>query len=330
MSCTNPGSLTVHRTQHMISSHRQFLGFLAVLVGILSVSPAVATGQEQASVANIKRFPEQYFNRQVRIRGQATEVVVARSGLSQGTYRLLDDTDPTGILVRTGAELPTPGKIYVVTGDVAQLADNANAIGLMERKRATDDPRWGLLALIAASGLAAVVLAVLLFRALREPAGTAAIPQPAPQPMPNPMPFPAPPPIPQPIPQPPPHRPGPTAVVNHTEPFEVSGASVRVVSGPNRDTEMPIGVEEFLIGRDGARNNHLKINDSTVSQAHARIRWDKTNGRFFLVNDSLTNKARLNGAPVEMAELQNGSRIQLGSVTLEFRRDPASGNGGTP
>ncbi len=300
---------------------RQFLVTLGLL-GFVVFAPACAQGQSETPISDIKQYPQRYINVQVKVVGQATEVVVNRAGLAQGTYRLLDDSDPQGILVRTNSELPVPGSVFTVTGIVAQLPENAAQVGLVERSR-TSEKSPMLLIVVVLSGVAAAVLSWMLFRALRQPAPTPYIPQPVPAAIPVPIPA-AVPPNPVPPVRTQPYEPPRTV----TEPFEVSGASVKVVEGPNRETEVPIGVAEFLIGRSGGRKNHLSVDDPTVSQAHARIRWDKSNNTFFLVNDSTTNKVRLDGGVTELAELKNGSRIQLGAVTLEFRRHMANGNGG--
>jgi hypothetical protein len=306
----------------MHAIRRRWITLVCFAVGssIAGVSlPARVAAQATVTVSEIKQNPQRWLNREVEIRGQATNVEMSRAGLSQGTFRLIDDTDNQGLLVRTSLELPTVGAVYTVTGAVAQLQENIAAVGLIEHSRKGDRPSW-LLAIVIASALAAFVLTVLLVRALRKPE-----PLPAPIPMPVPAPYPNPlPPLP---PQPVQNFDAKTKPMPRTQPFEVSGASVRVVEGPNRDSEVPIGVQEFLIGRTGGRENHLSVADPTVSQAHARIRWDKSNNSFFLVNESTTNKVRLDGAPTEMGELRNGSRIQLGAVTLEFRKMPMSSNG---
>ncbi|MEQ1690835.1 MAG: FHA domain-containing protein [Gemmatimonas sp.] len=298
----------------------RYLMTLSLLGAI--VSPPVVLAQSETRIADIKLYPQRFLNVQVKVVGQATEVVVSpRVGLATGTFRLLDESDPQGILVRTNSELPIPGRLYTITGIVAQLPENAAQVGLVERSRTGEKSPW-LLIVVILSGVAAVVLSWMLVRALRQPTPAPQIPQLAPAQIPAPIPMSNS--VQQERTQP--YSP-PRAV---TEPFDVSGATVRVVEGPNRDTEVPIGVAEFLIGRAGGRKNHLSVDDPTVSQAHARIRWDKSNNSFFLVNDSATNKVRLDGGVTELAELKNGSRIQLGAVTLEFRRQAMGGNGGRP
>lgn len=297
-------------------------------LGFASFVPQTATHAQETQIADIKASPNRYFNRQLTVRGQATEVVARSEGLSQGTYRLLDDSDPQGILVRTGAELPIPGRIYTVTGTVSQLSSNAAQLGLVEGSRSGERPAW-LLAIVILSGLSAVVLAVLLWRTLaanEKKDGTRRQPTPVmtPSPVVPPPPTPVVPPTPLAAAPPQPTLPF-TPPRQATMPFDVSGASLCIVEGPESGKEVPIGITEFLIGRPGSRTNHFPVNDPTVSQSHARVRWDKSADRFFLVNESQTNKARLDGSPTEMAELVPGSRIQLGAVTLEFRRNGRNG-----
>lgn len=293
-------------------------------LGFAALVPQQTVQAQENQIADIKAFPNRFFNRQVTVRGQATEVVAKSEGLSQGTYRLLDDSDPQGILVRTGAELPVPGRIYTVTGTVAQLASNAAQVGLVEESRTGERPSW-LLAIVILSGISAIVLAVLLWRTLAGNAQQAGTRQAV-----NPV-VPVIPPVPTPVVPPAPIIPPAQPTVPFTPPrqatmpFDVSGASLCMVEGPESGKEIPIGVTEFLIGRPGSRTNHFPVNDATVSQAHARVRWDKSADRFFLVNESQTNKVRLDGAPTEMAELVPGSKIQLGAITLEFRRNGRNG-----
>jgi hypothetical protein len=299
---------------------KKLLSLLAFAV-LTTVTPSALSGQSSTLVADVRALPQRFINREVTLVGQATDVTVSRSGLSQGFYKLIDDSDPSGIIIRTNAELPVPGRIYTVQGVVAQFPENAAMPGVIERSRTESRPSW-LLAVIIGAGASALVLIALLIKSIRTSA-TAAAPVksvPAATAQREPTQFNAPAPV-----RTEPFTPPPGPV--RTEAFIPTGASVEVAEGESQARQIPLGVAEFTIGRaGGARKNHLDLQNPTVSQHHATIKMDEQTGRFFLVNASKTNKARLGGEPIEMAPLTHGDRIGLGSVTLVFHNQTQNGS----
>ena len=69
-----------------------------------------------------------------------------------------------------------------------------------------------------------------------------------------------------------------------------------------------------LIGRSAEAD--VRIADTGVSRKHAEVR--REGGGAVLVDLGSTNGSRVNGRPVQRADLRDGDRIQLGPVSLIF------------
>ena len=69
-----------------------------------------------------------------------------------------------------------------------------------------------------------------------------------------------------------------------------------------------------LIGRSAEAD--VRIADTGVSRKHAEVR--REGGGVVLVDLGSTNGSRVNGRPVQRADLRDGDRIQLGPVSLIF------------
>ena len=72
---------------------------------------------------------------------------------------------------------------------------------------------------------------------------------------------------------------------------------------------------EILMGRDS--HCDVVLSDETVSVRHARLSFH--HGQWWLEDLDSTNGVKINGHPTRKNLLQDGARIQLGSVQLEFR-----------
>ncbi len=121
---------------------------------------------------------------------------------------------------------------------------------------------------------------------------------------------------------------GPAVVVasrQKTVPFNYLGAELEVIEGPDRGRKFPVAASPLLIGRAGHRNNHVILTDNTVSMAHATIVRDTGDSSFSLVNDSQTNQACIDNAPVEKGALKDGSSIRLGATVLVFHQRSSNG-----
>lgn len=199
---------------------------------------------------------------------------------------------------------------------------------------------YGLIAAVA-------VLAVVLFAMLRpKPAPAVAAPapmMPPPQPMAPPMPRPAtvtpivPPPTPpssrvassaaatqapglatRPVGAAPPA--GAAAGPKSTEMFIDLGAEVVAMDGPDRGRHFNLTKPMITIGRAGGRANEITLTDHTVSREHAKIVYAMADKTFRLINESTTNPVRLNGNPVDTAQLHDNDVIQLGATSLKFKK----------
>ncbi len=68
------------------------------------------------------------------------------------------------------------------------------------------------------------------------------------------------------------------------------------------------------------RNNHVIIDDPTVSGHHARI--DSDDGEFFVLNDlDSRNGTYLNGKAVISEEVKNGDLITIGNCTITYQHE---------
>jgi pSer/pThr/pTyr-binding forkhead associated (FHA) protein len=90
-----------------------------------------------------------------------------------------------------------------------------------------------------------------------------------------------------------------------------------VVEGENHKGESLTLAEELLVGR--AEKCHLVLDDTYVSQVHARI---FAKGDSYLVEDlGSTNGTYLNRRRVTSpAELQRGDQVKIGKTVLELRK----------
>ncbi|MBV9291341.1 MAG: DUF3662 and FHA domain-containing protein, partial [Frankiales bacterium] len=79
----------------------------------------------------------------------------------------------------------------------------------------------------------------------------------------------------------------------------------------------PLATSVTVIGR--ASDADLRLNDPGVSRRHAEIRLEA--GEFYVVDLGSTNGVRVDNGRVARQQLSNGSRIEIGSTTLVFRRD---------
>jgi hypothetical protein len=104
---------------------------------------------------------------EVRVEGVVVDIRSTASEARRGLYRLIDESDREGVLIRT-SELPADGGAYRVRAIVAPQQPADGSLLLEEVSREPVDPRSmipGLLAL--ASVLAIVVLVILTVKAVR-------------------------------------------------------------------------------------------------------------------------------------------------------------------
>jgi hypothetical protein len=126
-----------------------------------------APSGDHSWIADIKAKRESLAGGQVRIEGVVVDIRSTASEARRGLFRLIDESDREGVLVRTG-ELPTDGGAYRVRATIAQQQPPDGSLLLEEVSREPADPRSPLPALLAlASALAILVLAVLAVKAVR-------------------------------------------------------------------------------------------------------------------------------------------------------------------
>jgi len=125
-------------------------------------------------------------------------------------------------------------------------------------------------------------------------------------------------------------RDGKTQVIKKvsTESMTISGfleshtARLVVVSGANAGEEYPLDRERVTLGRGPGVD--VTIGDTAMSRQHAAIDFSADG---FRIHDlGSTNGLLLDDTPVEVAELTNGSRFQLGSHVFQLvieEREPA-------
>lgn len=87
-----------------------------------------------------------------------------------------------------------------------------------------------------------------------------------------------------------------------------------VASGPRRGRNIQAR-KTTNIGRDA--NNHVVLNDETVSSEHARIRYE--NGAYVLYDLASSNGTMLNGERIQKAMLRDEDRVTIGRVQLVFK-----------
>ena len=81
------------------------------------------------------------------------------------------------------------------------------------------------------------------------------------------------------------------------------------------------GINRFTLGRNpGPAHSHIQLNAVTASRMHAYMEFD--GGRWQLGNMSRTNRAVVNGSPLNgdaPRPLEDGDRIEFGELTFVFR-----------
>ena len=98
----------------------------------------------------------------------------------------------------------------------------------------------------------------------------------------------------------------------------MSQATLLVIQGVDQGARFEIDEAEAGLGR--GVQNAVRIHDTEVSRAHARI--DRRNGKFHLTDLHSSNGTFVNGAPVNTRELVGGEEIQIGRTVLLFSTEP--------
>ena len=287
----------------------------ALLLVLSACTPA-----DPDQITAIIAVPGSYTNTEVVLVGQVGELEADPPGTNRGYYEFEDDPlrRDSRIVVLT-TDLPAPGRTYIVRGWVEPSPSTGDVI---IRETSRREPVTQAETVMYSAGGVALLLAIALVVTLLTFRGTSKAPttgaagmddywsQGAGQPVgwgggqdPN---------LTQEL------DGFASSDGDETQVFENWGATLRVDQGPDRGNELPIGISPCRIGRPGGRENHVTLNDKTVSRSHARIERDTHTGAFRVIHESKRNKTLVNGQPVSSIELHDGDRIQLGATILEF------------
>ncbi|MBI2569671.1 MAG: FHA domain-containing protein [Candidatus Schekmanbacteria bacterium] len=108
------------------------------------------------------------------------------------------------------------------------------------------------------------------------------------------------------------------AILTYTG-FRPPDVEILVLEGPLKGHFFRCKGVAITIGRPGARENTVSLDEPTVSRTQATIQYDPRRRLFTLRNEASVNLTQLNGAAVQEAEICTGDRIVVGTSLLEFR-----------
>lgn len=91
-------------------------------------------------------------------------------------------------------------------------------------------------------------------------------------------------------------------------------AKLVIIAGKKAGREDRCYSSRTYVGR--ARNNHVVIQESSVSRRHACI--ERRDGSFMLEDLDSTNGSILNRKPISREILHHGDKIQIGETVLQF------------
>lgn len=95
----------------------------------------------------------------------------------------------------------------------------------------------------------------------------------------------------------------------------MSTAILLIENGPNRGNTFPVAPPGIRLGR--GPDNDVVLDDDAVTDHHARI--DVRRNRYRLMDLGSLNGTFVNQARVQMQELHDGDRLQVGRMLLHFR-----------
>lgn len=283
--------------------------------GLVAVAAmACVAPQAPKGIGDINMAVQRYWNTEVIIEGQVVKADADPIGTTRGVFQLVDDTDRNPIRVET-KELPAVGSMVRVRGVVQQDPQNVRYPLVREIERGRAGSRFFLYLMIGSGLVALILVGILIYTLLHRP-----------------------PPGPEPVvgrsgggyPGPDPsdsdatveyHRPRSAPVDDVTMTFEYWGYRFTVTEGPDQGKSVPIGTTPFFIGRAGSRQNHLELSDRTVSRTQATIRRHPKTHEFTLEAQGGTNETLVDGKPVQVATISEGTRIRVGATVIQFQRD---------
>jgi pSer/pThr/pTyr-binding forkhead associated (FHA) protein len=94
-------------------------------------------------------------------------------------------------------------------------------------------------------------------------------------------------------------------------------ASILVISAGGKEDYYPLGQRTTVIGRDEALP--IQILDKQVSRKHMHIRFDKNDGRYYVLNMKSKHGVFINGRKIDdKTVLRDGDQIRIGNTSLLF------------
>ena len=139
-----------------------------VLLLLLLAGFPASRGEAQLRVAQVKSAPQDYRGRPIRLEGEVVEVRGISPRTRNGVYRLVDESDPSGVLIRT-KRLPDSGGPFRVEARLSPELLQNGALLLDEIDRDLDrSPLRPVALLIGILGLAGGGVAFGLFLKARQ------------------------------------------------------------------------------------------------------------------------------------------------------------------
>lgn len=134
----------------------RFLLLLSLPLTAFTVRPGLA----QEPIARIKSAPQDYRDRRMQVEGEVVEVRALSPRSDRGVYRLVDESDPVGLLVRT-TRLPETGGPFRIRARLSPelLQDGVLLVDEVDRSLA----RTSMLPIALGFGGLGLVGAVVLF-----------------------------------------------------------------------------------------------------------------------------------------------------------------------
>ncbi|HLJ10695.1 MAG TPA: FHA domain-containing protein, partial [Planctomycetaceae bacterium] len=102
----------------------------------------------------------------------------------------------------------------------------------------------------------------------------------------------------------------------------VSQATLLVIQGVDQGTRFEVDDVDVGLGR-GAQNA-IRIHDTEVSRAHARL--SRVNGKYQLTDLNSSNGTYVNGTLINTREIATADEIQIGRTVLLFSTEPGRGD----
>ena len=134
---------------------------LALVLGDLPTAAA------QETISKVKLAPQDYRGRRIVLSGEVVEVRALSPRSERGVYRLVDGSDPAGILVRTD-QLPSSGGPFEVTARLSPelLSEGSLLLDEVERDGAGSSMN-AIAALVALLGLGGAIAALAMYTRVR-------------------------------------------------------------------------------------------------------------------------------------------------------------------